>query len=403
MGIRILHCGESIENYKVCAIEKVAGFKKRVASKGDLIYLTVKQSGTYYCGMRAIISEPTDRKPWQDSEKYVQSFTLEKIEYCKPFDLGPLAEITKQWYIKFIQSAKEIKVNEAINTLSEKFKQNKSEFFMAIDEKSGSNQLSNDDIEEDEIKITETFVNLKFITEQNKSRGLETLVSKNFYSLFEEYPEESTILINDNRLFLTSTIKDEKTNKKISGISGIPDAVLIQFNQEEKSLRVNIIEYECYGEKYLKAIQKFEHLNGHIIPQLIRFASTFSISTDTRIRNKTMRNWVRKINDYIYYSNNVELVDKVFRWMKSIYPEINVHTISDTFKNLIEKSLETNLRIILIIDELPVEQKETISNVLKSFKLTNDKSIDFISYVVRLEQKIKSTKQEDEFALSIQK
>jgi len=66
-------------------------------------------------------------------------------------------------------------------------------------------------------------------------------------------------------------------------------------------------------------------------------------------------------------------------------------------------AFNTQLRIMLIIDELTSEQKETIRNVINSFKLSSQKSIEFLGYVVRLEQRINVIDSNAEYALSIQK
>jgi len=39
-------------------------------------------------------------------------------------------------------------------------------------------------------------------------------------------------------------------------------------------------------------------LNGQIIPQLMKFASSFCIVTDKQIREQTLKNWIDKIIQY---------------------------------------------------------------------------------------------------------
>ena len=70
----------------------------------------------------------------------------------------------------------------------------------------------------------------------------------------------------------------------VNGIVGIPDAVLVSFDKNDKKscIKINIIEYECYGKEKSTSTKKFDYLNSHIIPQLIKFASTFSIVTDSQ-------------------------------------------------------------------------------------------------------------------------
>lgn len=86
-------------------------------------------------------------------------------------------------------------------------------------------------------------------------------------------------------------------DENILGIKCIPDALLITYDKDSTNtpLRINLIEYECYGEGKYRTTQKLNYLNGTVIPQLIRFASTFSIITDYKIREKTINEWIEKI------------------------------------------------------------------------------------------------------------
>ena len=408
MNVRILHCGKSIENYNKCIFEKVVGFSKRVAYENDLIYIAVKHEGVTYCGARAKISNATDYKPWDNSDLYVQAFELSEVEYCNPFDISILSSIGgRSWSLKYVQSSKAIKDNDAIDLLSNQFEVNKQvKFLNFLDETENMEEIDEvveEVVESDDLDIMGTFLTVKFHSEQHKSRGLETLVNKNFYNLFEEFKTQNTILITDNRKFTTSTIADENTNKNINGISGIPDALLISFSKSRKiPLQINLIEYECYGEGKLKPMQKFDYLNGHIIPQLMRFASAFSVVTDTRIRENTIKSWADKImNEFVYEDQSIS--DKVSEWVRTIYPNINEQKISYEFSKMLLDAFNTQLRIMLIIDELTSEQKETIRNVINSFKLSSQNSIEFLGYVVRLEQRINVIDSNAEYALSIQK
>ncbi len=56
----------------------------------------------------------------------------------------------------------------------------------------------------------------------------------------------------------------------------------------------------------------------------------------------------------------------------------------------------------MIIDELSDEQEDTINSVIRAFKLENGESIEFISYIVRLEQRIHISEIDAEYALSVQ-
>ena len=241
---------------------------------------------------------------------------------------------------------------------------------------------------------------MKFKNETDKVMGLEGLVSDNFYNLFTHFQEEDSILISDNRKFKTTSIKNSNKDRVI-GIETIPDAIMIIYNKNNNSpFKVNLIEYECYGEGKLKSKEKFEYFNGHIIPQLMRFASNFSIVTDNNIRRDTINNWTDKIIEYVNENENLRRKIKV--WMENIYPNIKEREVDRKFEKELCKSFEISLRITLIIDELTQEQKDTLQNVIKSFKLDDNKEIDFKSYIVRLEQKIGIVDKEARFALSFQ-
>ncbi|ATX84224.1 hypothetical protein CU084_11280 [Bacillus velezensis] len=292
-----------------------------------------------------------------------------------------------------MQSSKEIKDKDAILLLNEAF--------IASSNKIGNDKLEkkkslapasvieSEEIIDDEsspIDIMGTFTTIKFLNEQHATRGLETLVNKNFYNLFEDYKEEKSLLICDNRKFMTSSIGNE-SNGVIKGISSIPDALLINFSKRSsKSLQINLIEYECYGQSKVRLMDKFNYLNGHIIPQLMRFASAFSIVTDSSLRESTIKTWADKIIEHIY--NDSRTINKVSSWMRELNPDINEQKISLELHNLLIKAFYDNLRILLIIDELTPDQKDTIKNIIGSFKLSNGKSIEFLGFVVRLEQRL---------------
>ena len=430
--VRILHCSNNLENYNLCISEKVAGFAQRFreGGEGDLIYIVVKIGKQSLCGARAILGELTDLKPWEDAEKYIQCFKLKDLEFCTPFDVSLLKDVGgTHWAPKYLQRAKLIKDIDAVELLETTFTSNKTDELHLFNDLSENNVLeqvqtdtiteNNEIIEndfedfntvdeyEEKLDILGTFQTIRFKNETDPIRGLEPLVTEYFYKLFQCFREEKSILIARNRLFLTAGLKNDN-NENILGIKGIPDALLITYDKDSTNtpLRINLIEYECYGEGKYRTIQKFNYLNGTVIPQLIRFASTFSIVTDYKIREKTINEWIEKIIDYI--DTQEVLMDKVDEWMKDINPQIRAREINSTLKNELKKAFESNINIILIIDELTIEQKETITNVINSFKLNNvnskgkQNSVGFSSYVVRLEQKVGVFNKDANFALSFQ-
>lgn len=413
MSVRISHCSNSLENYSICIEEKVAGFMNRGPQSGDLIYLVVKVGKVSYCGARFILDELTDFKPWSDSEKYIHTLTIKDVEFCHPFDISFLSEIGgKYWSLKFIQGSKSIKDDTAIQMLDRYFLENKTENFIkfneddengmteeetVVDEKEAGQILA--EVPEAKIDIMGTFQTIHFVNETDQISGLETLVNNNFYSLFPHFPENRTLLIPENRLFCTKGFK--KDGNIIQGIRTIPDALLISFSTKYKRpFQINLIEYECYGEKKTRSTDKSNYLNATIIPQLMRFASAFSIITEEATRRSTIENWVDKIIDYI--NHNDKLSSKVTGWIKEINPEIKERSIEREIEKLLIEAFKTNLRVILVIDELSSEQKSTIQNVINSFKMESGDSIQFYGYVVRLVQSINITDQSAEYALTVQ-
>lgn len=423
LGYRILHCADNVWNYNLCIKEKVAGFTTRVAEKGDIVYYSVKIGKKSVCGARGVLDELTDYKPWEDAENYVQAWRVKDIEFCEPFELKILSNVRgPHWAVYFMQRSKTIKDQDAIQLLNKTFIENKTNELVVLSKEVGNEQTllyeENDELddefvdegiidEDDKLDIMGTFQTIRFKNETDRVRGLEPLVTEHFFELFQHFSKDKTILISNNRLFHSVGLKNSN-DENINGIKGIPDALLISFDKNAKKspLKINMIEYECYGESKYRTTQKFNYLNGVIIPQLMRFASTFSIVTDNNIREKTIDKWVDKIIDYV--NDEPELIEKVSKWVKELHPKIKERQIERYLEKELTEALRSNIRIILIIDELTVEQKDTITNIINSFKLDNSNSsskdnyVEFSSYVVRLEEKINISDKDAHFALSFQ-
>lgn len=418
MKVRISHCSVLVENYNLCLTDKVSGFTNRGAQSKDLVYLAVKIGKKSLCGARFILDEPTDYKPWKDAERYVNVFTVKQIEFCEPFEISILSEVGgKYWAMKYIQGSKPINDEEAIELLEQEFLKNKSETSFNFE---NNYVTGNEDEEYTEITIEDekelinlekeipnvkvdimgTFQTVQFSNETDKIKGLEPLVNENFYMLFSQFPETKTLLIPENRLFKTKGFKVDGNN--VQGIRTIPDGILIEFDKKLKNpFRINLIEYECYGEKKHREIDKSTYLNSIVIPQLMRFASAFSIITDEQTRMKTVESWVDKIINYI--NNNETQSTKLISWIKEINPEIKERSIEREMEKLLIESFKTNLRVLLIIDELSAEQKSTIKNVVSSFKLASgENNVQFSGHVVKLVQKININSKDSEYALTIQ-
>jgi len=422
MEVRISHCSNLIKNYNLCIHEKVAGFTKRGPKPGDLIYLSVKIGKKSVCGARFILDEPTDYKPWPDADNYVNALTIKNVEYCSPFDLTVLSEAGgKYWALKYVQGSKPISDNIALEILDKEFRKNKTNKFFEFDvtenevdeeiqvQKEEEHETIEDEkelvkvikeIPDVRVNIMGTFQTIHFSNESDKIKGLETLANENFYSLFPQFLENKTLLIPENRLFKTKGFKVDGNN--VTGIRTIPDGLLIVFNPKQKNpFQINLLEYECYGEKKTKQTDKSNYLNSNIIPQLMRFASSFSIITDDKTREHTIKLWVDKIIDYLNADENQSL--KVISWIKEIDPEIRERSIEREIEKQLTDAFKTNLRVMLVIDELSTEQKSTIKNVVSSFKLANgEDNVQFAGYVVRLVQKINIINNESEFALTVQ-
>ena len=401
--------------------EKVSGFTNRGPQPGDLIYLVVKIGKKSMCGARFILDEPTDYKPWPDADSYVNALTIKDVEYCKPFDISILSQAGgAYWVLKYVQGAKPINDNPAVELLDNTFQTNKTDTLYIFDnrkqpveEEFESESEAQTTIEDEkeliklvkeipdvQVNIMGTFQTIHFSNETDKIKGLEMLVTDNFYSLFPQFPISKTLLIPENRLFKTKGFKVEGNN--VSGIRTIPDGILIVFDRKHKNpFQVNLIEYECYGEKKTKETDKSNYLNSNVIPQLMRFASAFSIITDDQTRGNTIKTWVDKIIDYINVEDSQS--GKMIGWIKEIYPDIKERSIEREIEKQLTDAFKTNLRVLLIIDELSTEQKSTIKNVVSSFKLANgENNVQFAGYVVRLVQKINIINNESEFALTVQ-
>jgi hypothetical protein len=184
-------------------------------------------------------------------------------------------------------------------------------------------------------------------------------------------------------------------------IRSIPDALLIIFNEKlQCPIQINLIEYECFGENKTRSQEKSNYLNGQIIPQLMKFASSFSIVTDRQIREQTIKAWVEKIIHYVFKDEQRRTT--FTSWIKALSPNLTDLLVGREIDRLLTESFRINLKIMLIIDDLSAEQKDTINNVIRAFRLENGESINFLAYVVRLEQKINVTDANAEYALSVQ-
>jgi len=418
MSCRILHCGKSLNNYNLCIEYSVAGFGTRGPEKDDIVFLAVNHEKQTLCGLRARLGEPTDQQPWSDADRYVSVYKLIDIEYADPFDIRFLGDYGgKYWPLKFLQGAKAIKDEKAVQALHDAFDKHRVEQSVRLLKENDSNTEEKEEdtllevdpselsevlleVPEAKINVMGTFQTIPFKNETDALRGLESLVNENFYNLFPRYSSNQSLLIPENRLFLSSGV-EARGERLIKGIRSIPDALLIVYSKDEKQpFKVAIIEYECFGENKTRSQEKSNYLNGQVIPQLMRFASAFSIVTDKQIRDQTIKMWVDKIIQYIFMTP--EYISKVSGWIKQTRPELSDQLVGREIDRVLTEAFQKALQILLIIDDLSDEQKDTITNVIRAFKLESGESIEFISYIVRLEQRIRISDADAEYALSVQ-
>ncbi len=366
MSCRILHCGKSLNNYNLCIEYSVAGFGTRGPEKDDIIFIAVNHEKQTLCGLRARLGEPTDQQPWPDSDRYVSVYKLIDIEYANPFDIRFLVDYGgKHWPLKFLQGAKAIKDERAVQALHDAFSKHRVEqptrllkgndsnaeareeeedTLLEVDPSELSEVLS--EVPEAKINVMGTFQTVSFKNETDTLRGLEILVNENFYNLFPRYSSDQSLLIPENRLFLSSGV-EARGERLIKGIRSIPDALLIVYSEYEKQpFKIALIEYECFGENKTRSQEKSNYLNGQVIPQLMRFASAFSIVTDKQIRDKTIKMWVDKIIHYIY--GTPEYISKVSSWIKQIRPELSDQLVGREIDRVLTEAFQKDLQILLI-------------------------------------------------------
>jgi len=129
-------------------------------------------------------------------------------------------------------------------------------------------------------------------------------------------------------------------------------------------------------------------------------ASAFSIVTDKRLRDQTIRDWVDQIVKHVYESAG--RAQKFSSWIKEIEPFVSDQLIGLRIHNHLTNAFQNAMRVVLVIDELSAEQKDTLGNVISAFKLESGEGIQFLAYIVRLHQRIQITDESAEYALSVQ-
>lgn len=77
MATYFCNCGSNIENFNLCIKNNVAGFPSSGYATGGLVYLIVKINKIWKLGARGYLKDETEKKPWEDSEKYKSAFNIE--------------------------------------------------------------------------------------------------------------------------------------------------------------------------------------------------------------------------------------------------------------------------------------------------------------------------------------
>lgn len=393
--VRILSCGSNQENCRICIVERVIGFRNQfhLGGTGDTIYLVVRMDGKNYCCARGVLGEITDYKPWPDAVNYKNAYRFRTLECCEPFEVLPVihrAGISNAGLV--LQSPKPVRNQLLVETLDECFCQSilpegqrSRMLFPGTEADEDDGPREEDDtcyvLDDTAYRVTQ------FVSETDETWGLEKLVNQHFFELFPAFQRENNFLIADHRLFITAGTRDQN-HPEIAGIRGIPDALLITFEPDHPgaAFRINMIEYECNGTVYCTAAQKDGHLHTHVIPQMIRFASAFSANTEWDIRERTIQEWRDRIVEYI--KQNPSLQEKVNGWLQRLHPQLGEFARGGQLLKELEQAFASNVKIILIMDELSSEKKAVISSLVKAFKLPSqarrDACVDFDAYVVQL-------------------
>lgn len=134
MSTRILHCSNSVENYNICVEQRIAGFSHKGPQPEDLIYLAVRIGKKTLCGARFKLDKSTILNPWSDGERYTNRLSINKMEFCQPFDISVLSHVGgSSWNLKYIQGSKPITDPLAQNLLAQEFQKNKIDHFLPFE------------------------------------------------------------------------------------------------------------------------------------------------------------------------------------------------------------------------------------------------------------------------------
>jgi hypothetical protein len=97
-----------------------------------------------------------------------------------------------------------------------------------------------------------------------------------------------------------------------------------------------------------------------------------------------------------------DLQERMTNWIHELKPNLAEQLVGLEIDRMLKSAFKNSIKIVLVIDELSTEQKDTITNVVRAFRLENGESTQFIGYVVRLVQRINILDQQAEYALTVQ-
>lgn len=121
--IRLLCCGNSIENARCCLTKAVIGTAIKVNfAKDELVFIVVKYENDWNIIGAGYIDEPTNDNPFNPREKYKYVYKLTKVSFCKPFGITEETkmQLGERWGLLF-QSPKKIYADEYISWIKSKY------------------------------------------------------------------------------------------------------------------------------------------------------------------------------------------------------------------------------------------------------------------------------------------
>lgn len=125
MATYFSNCSDNEENFNLCLQHSVAGFPSTGYYTGDLIYLIFRKKKRWFLGAKGHLLEPTDIKPWEDSENYKSAFKINwEVIY-----LVDITDTLKEIYPNYGLAIQGKKNLETFQDRGEQFNESLSKFF----------------------------------------------------------------------------------------------------------------------------------------------------------------------------------------------------------------------------------------------------------------------------------